>query len=460
MTVAADGTRTPGPGGPARGTGRRDASPPEAGGEAELRVESIAGGGDGVARQADGRVVFVPRAAPGDRLRARIVEERRSWARGRIVELLEPGSGRREPPCPYYAVCGGCQLQHLGVPEQREARRRIVEDALRRIGGLDLEVPPLETAGPELGYRTRIALTLRRGEDGVTAGYHRFDRPAELVDVAECPLAEPAVNRAWRALRDAWGEGARRLPGGRELRITVRGSASGEVSLVVQGGEASDPGDPEGVADAVPALRAYHWRDASGRRRRLAGRETLEDVWSGLSLGLRPEAFLQVNRAVSEAMDRHLEERLGPAPGRRLLDLYAGVALRGLRWALAGAEVAACEVGGDAVETAREAARTHGAEIRIVRGRLEDRLDALLPADGAVVNPPRAGLSRPVSRRLALGGAGKLAYVSCDPATLARDLRRLGEGWSVEEVRAFDAFPQTAHVETIAWLRWTGGGGT
>lgn len=429
-------------------------------GDVELQVGSIAAGGDGVAREPGGRVVFVPRAAPGDRARVAIVEERASYARGRLLAVLEPGPGRREPPCPYYVACGGCQLQHLEPEAQREAKRRIVVDALERIGGLHVEVPPLEAPGLELGYRNRITLTLRRRDGDVTAGYHRFDRPADLVDVDECPLAEPAVNRAWRALRSGWGEGAGRLPAGPELRITLRASAAGRVGLVVEGGDPGDAGAPDELATRVPDLAAYHWRDGSRRRRRLSGRDTLEDAWSGLALRLRPEAFLQVNRAASEAMDRHLEERLAPSPGRRLLDLYAGVALRGLRWALAGSEVAACELSGDAVETAREAARTHGARIRVVRGRVEDRLDGLLPAHAAVVNPPRTGLSRPVARRLARGGLDRLAYVSCDAATLARDLRRLGPVWELEEVHPFDAFPQTAHVESIAWLRWTGGGGS
>lgn len=139
----------------------------------------------------------------------------------------------------------------------------------------------------------------------------------------------------------------------------------------------------------------------------MAGEATLGETWGGLRLDLRPEAFLQVNRHVSEAIDRHLEARLEPGPGRRLLDLYAGVGVRAARWALAGAEVASCELG-------------------------------------------RAAAERLVA---ATGRLGRLAYVSCDPATLARDLRRLGRAWELEEVCTYDAFPQTAHVETVAWLR-------
>ncbi len=411
-----------------------------------------------MAREPSGRVAFVPRAAPGDLVRVEIAEERASYARARILDVVEPGPGRRPAPCPYYRGCGGCQLQHLEPGSQREAKREIVRDALERIGRLEVEVPPLEAPGPEFGYRNRVTFTLRREAERVTAGYHRFDRAAELLDVEDCPLAEPAIREAWRALRAGWGEDAEALPSGPELRITLQASAAGSLALIVEGGDGRRPGRPDRVAAALPRLAAYHWRDAKGDRRRLAGGEVLEDEWSGLSLRLRPEAFLQVNRTVSEAMDRHLERGLAPRPGSRLLDLYAGVALRGIRWSREGAEVVACDVNEDAVRTAREAAKRHAPQLRILRGRVEERLDALLPADAAVVNPPRAGLGRAVTRRLAAGGLGRLAYVSCDPATLARDLARLAPAWSVDAVRAFDAFPQTAHVETITWLRPRAGG--
>lgn len=439
----------------ARAGGASDDRAAGEGATLDLGIESIAVGGDGVARDAGGRVVFVPRTAPGDRVRARVERNAGSWARARPVAVLDAGPDRREPPCPWYHGCGGCQLQHLEAVAQREARRRALRDALRRIGGLDVEVPAPVAAGPELGYRNRITLTLRRAADGVVAGYHRWDDPGALIDVDRCPLAEEPVNRAWAALRAAWGPRAEALPAtgpGGELRITVRSSREGRVALVVSGGLPGRPGDPDRVASAVPGLASYHARDADGHRRLLAGTATLPDEWRGVALRLRPEAFLQVNRAVAESMDRFLEERAGPLSGRRVLDLYAGVGVRPIVWAAAGARAVGVEAGADAVATGREAAagRPRAPELR--EGRVEDLLDGLLPADLVVVNPPRAGLSRPVSRRLAEGGAGSLAYVSCDPATLARDLARLGPAWRVEEVRPFDAFPQTAHVESIAWL--------
>lgn len=421
----------------------------------EVSIQGVALGGDGVAREPGGRVLFVPRTAPGDRVRVQVTEERRRYARALPVELLAPGPGRASPPCPSYAAgCGGCQLQHLADEAQRDARRQGIRDALERIGGLVLEVPALLRKGTAFHYRNRVAFTLRRKGGHVVGGYRRFDAPGELVDVEECPLAEAPVNRAWRALREAWGPGGRALPGAEaELRVTVRASRAGRVALLVRGGDPGAPGEPGGLARAVEGLAAYHWRDDRGRRRHLAGGTTLAESWEGLELDLRPEAFLQVNRWASDLVSGFLDGLLGPPASLRILDLYAGVGTRAIRWALDGGRVIACEVGRDAVATGREAARRHGAPVRFVRGRVEDHLDGLLPADVVMVNPPRAGLSSPVSRRLARGGAERLVYVSCDPATLARDLRRLAPGWEVEGVQPFDAFPQTAHVETVAWLR-------
>jgi 23S rRNA (uracil1939-C5)-methyltransferase len=420
----------------------------------DLRIESIAAGGDGVSRDEQGRVVFVPRTAPGDRIRARVVAERASWARALPVEIVDPGPDRVQPPCRHATSCGGCQLQHISPVGQQAARRRIVADTLARIGGLDAAVPaPLEVE-PAFGYRNRVTFALQRTADGVRAGYHRFDAPGDLVDVEDCPLAESAVREVWGSLRANWGVAAEALPEGRELRLTLRSSGDGRVAVLVEGGETGRPraGDPARLDAGINDLACYHWRDGSGRRHHLAGSTTLSDQWGGLDLRLRPDAFVQVNRAAAHHLDEWVDRHAGPPAGRRLLDLYAGVGTRALRWALAGGEAVACEVDADAVKTGQEAASRYAVDVRFLRSRVGATLDSLLPADAVVVNPPRQGLSRRVSARLAHGDAGALIYVSCDPATLARDLRRLKDAWQVRRVQPIDVFPQTAHVETLVWL--------
>lgn len=417
-----------------------------------LRVESVAHGGDGVAREPDGRVVFVPRTAPGDVVRARLTEERDSYARARVEEVVTPSPRRREPPCPLYDGCGGCQLQHLETGAEVAAKGEAVGDALERIGDRPASVEGPVAVGPRLGYRNRVTFTLRRGDGEVAAGYHRWDEPARLLDVDECPLAEPAVREAWTQLRHAWGAGAGRLPGKGELRLTLRGTADGEVGLLVEGGEERWPGDPESLVGGCDRLVAYHWRPSDGGRRRMAGAERLSERWRGRDVEVGPESFLQVNREVADAMEEHLDRGLGDREGRRLLDLYAGVGLRAVRWAEAGADAAACEVEDEAVADGRRAAEAAGVEVDFRGGRVERALPELLPADDVVANPPRRGLSEEVCEELADSNADRIAYVSCDPATLARDVERIGDAWRVGTVQPFDAFPQTAHVETILWL--------
>jgi 23S rRNA (uracil1939-C5)-methyltransferase len=419
----------------------------------ELRIDSLATGGEGVGREAGGRVVFVPRAAPGDLVRARLTVERKRWARGLIVEVLDPGPGRREPPCPAYVRCGGCALQHMKIEAQRASKRQIVHDTLQRIGGVKLDVPELEFSGPELGYRNRITLTLQRTAAGVVAGFRAYDDPDTLVDLDDCLLAEEPVRTALRELRSGWGADASRLPAGSELRITIRAGTGGEVALLVQGGEPNRPGEPDSVARSISGLASYVWIDANGRNTVLTGSARFRDHWQGTWLGLGPESFLQVNRSVSEKMDRFIDHCVGPRAGLRIADLYSGAGARGLRWARDGASVTVVESDAEACAAARLAATESGLDVKVVHAPVESASESYVDSEVVVVNPPRAGLAAGVSETLVKAdGIRRMAYVSCDPAKLARDLARLSPAWRPVTVRAFDAFPQTAHVETVVWL--------
>lgn len=426
---------------------------PGAGDEVEIVVEGIATGGEGVGREADGRVVFVPRTAPGDRVRVRLETVRARWARGRVTVLLEPGPGRRTAPCPAFDRCGGCALQHVAAAAQREARRSVVRETLRRIGGIEMDVPPLVAGTEELGYRNRLRFTLRRDVVGVRAGFREVGRPDAIADLDDCPLAEAPIRRAWRALRASWGDGAQALPAGEELELILRASAAGAVALHARGGTPEAPGSPASLAMSVPGLVSYTWDDAAGGRHVLAGEDELEDVWQGVRFRLGPEVFLQANREVSARIDAFLDERVGDPRGRKVADLYAGVGARAIRWAAAGAAVTAVEADPAACDAGRRAATEAGAEVRFVEGRVEDHPSIARGSDVVVVNPPRTGLASSVAAGLVREGtSSRLLYVSCDPATLARDLARLAPRWGPVALLAFDAFPQTGHVETVVDL--------
>ena len=407
----------------------------------DLQIDSIAAGGDGVGRDETGRVVFVPLAAPGETVRVQIVTSKARWARGVLREVLAAADNRREAPCPVFGECGGCRLQHLAEPVQRETKRKIVQDAIMRIGHIDCEVAPTLWAGSSVQYRNRITLTVR----GPAVGYRALGNPGRVVPITDCLLAEPPIRAAVEAL--STGEG---LPSGGELRLTIRASSTGRVALHAEGG--TEPGEPGIVEERVVGLESYWWHDAAGRERLLAGEPTFSESWQGLEYALSPKVFLQCNRAVSQEMDAWLDERVGAPAGLRLVDLYAGVGARAIRWSQSGGDAAACEVDPEAAETCRAAATRAGAHVEVVCGRAEDHPDLPRGADVVVVNPPRSGLTGQVRSTLVCSDVPRVAYVSCDPATLARDLAELSTHFEILEVQPFDAFPQTAHVEVIVWM--------
>lgn len=421
--------------------------------EVVVEITGIAAGGAGVGRLPDGRAVFVQRTAPGEVVEVRVVEEKRRWARAELVRIREPAPERRVAPCPHYDRCGGCTIEHLEYPAQLRAKGTIVAEALRRIGGLEaVEVPEVVPSPTEFRYRNRVSFALLRlGGGRVVAGFHELNHPGRIVDITEaCLLPESPVAEVWGRLRAEWGEDARRLPSGRQLRLTLRASAAGEVTLVVEGGYA--PGRPEELLERVPGLTAVWHRPggATGELVLLAGEEALRETWKDEELTLSGAAFLQVNRGAAALLEEHVLAIAGDVAGRRIVDAYCGVGLHARRLARQGATVVGIEVDERAVEEARQGA-PEGAEF--VVGRVEEALPAALPADLVIVNPPRAGLDPAVPAALLERPPERVIYISCNPATLARDLERLSPRFRLRSSRCFDLFPQTAHVETVAELR-------
>ncbi|MBW3535746.1 MAG: TRAM domain-containing protein [Gemmatimonadetes bacterium] len=429
-------------------------APPPEPGPVDVSVRAIAAGGAGVADLPDGRVVFVHRTAPGDRARVRVTRSKRSWARAELVTLLEPGPGRREAPCPHYARCGGCTLEHLEYAEQLRWKGRLVSDALQRIGGVEAEPPAVAASPRELRYRNRVTFTLKRlGRGRVVAGFHELENPGRIVDMGGgCLLPEEVVADAWDGLRGAWGSGAGRLPAGRVLRLTLR-AVGGGVVLVVGGGRGR--GDPEALLEAVDGLRAV-WHDADGGPPELlAGDRDTREAWLGESFPVGASAFLQVNRGAAELLHEAAIAAVEARPGDAVVDGYCGVGVYGRTLARDGARVTGIELDPEAAAAARAGAP---AGFRVLEGAVEARLPEALPADRVILNPPRTGLHEDVPARLVGSGVERLVYVSCDPATLARDAARLSARFGLDALRAFDLFPQTAHVETLAVFVAHGGG--
>lgn len=415
-----------------------------------MRIESIAAGGEGVGRLADGRVVFTHRTAPGDLAEVELTERRPRWARARLLRVVEPSSSRRDPPCPFYASCGGCTLEHLTYPAQLAAKQRIVADAMSRIGRIEAEPPEVVPSPIETRYRNRVSFTLRReGSGRVVAGFHAIGEPERLVDVdGRCLLPEAPISAVWDRLRPAWGRDARLLPSGDRLRLTLRATSAADVALLVEGG--FSPGRPEELLAAVDGLVAIWHRPAADPPALVAGAPGLPETWGDETFELSGAAFLQVNRAAAALLEDHVIELAGTVAGLRVIDAYCGAGFHARRLARAGAAVVGLELDPDAIAAGR-AAGVDGAELR--QGRVEDLLPDALPADLVMLNPPRAGVAREVVDALAACPPARVIYVSCNPATLARDVSRLGGGFELAGLRSFDLFPQTAHVETVAEIR-------
>lgn len=401
-----------------------------------VTITGIAVGGDGVGRLADGRAVFVPRTAPGDRVRLRegSLKLHRSFARAEIGALVEAAPGRLTPPCPHYVHdhCGGCQLQHLAYDVQLAAKRAIVGDALRRIGKLELPDPDVVEALEEWRYRSKISMAVK----GAAVGLHPYDRPNFVFPLADCHITDVRLIALWRELR-----GRLDMLPGRLTRITLRLDRDGRRHVIAE--SAGEPWlDAErlrralqnGAAGAVVCW----WQPAEGAARVVAGPAT----------GFPATAFEHVNPDMGILARRWAVAQLGDIRGQTVWDLYGGIGDTAALLVERGAIVVSVDVDEKAVVWARD----HVPGARFIAARAEDVLPSLPAPHAVVVNPPRAGLHWDVTLRLTAEPVPKVVYVSCDPATLARDLHRLNVNYQVAGVRAFDLFPQTAHVETVAVL--------
>lgn len=402
---------------------------------ATLDITSIAAGGDGVARH-EGMVVFVPRTAPGDRVRARLRAKGR-FARGTLITVEQPGPGRVAPECPHYERdrCGGCQLQHLSLDAQRAAKAQMVQDAFARIGKRAVPRPAVHGAGEPWRYRRKLTLALRRVGDGWRAGLHRAGAPDEVFALDDCLIADARIVAAFR---DLMAQGAHLLPHVPSLRASVRRDGD-DVLLVVEGGMQWPEG--KAFAAACASVSAAWWVNDDGRRRLLLDRRGRKDAGA---------SFVQVNAEVAAALGARVEALVMAHAPAAVIDAYAGTGDAAVALARHGVRVTAIEFDADA--SAACAARL-AAPSRAVAAKVEDVLADAFPVDVVLLNPPRVGVDAAVTTALAACDPKPRAiiYVSCDPATLARDVSRL-PGWRVASLDCYDMFPQTAHVETVCEL--------
>lgn len=436
---------------------------------ATVSIESIAAGGDGVAR-INGLACFVPRTAPGDVVQIAYTAYAR-FARGRVLQVLEPSAQRETPRCAHYGDdnCGGCRLQHVSSAAQHDAVQHIVRDAFQRVGHRDIPLPDI-TAGTPWGYRERLTLALKpRGATWI-GGLHTYSDPARIFPLTECPISHPLLVETWRQLRDH----LRGLPAtpsdGEPLRLSLRlsGADHQRVAVVVQGGTRWPDSKAwasrlHAAADRVVSV--WWMRDGSAPQRLWAADDVKHDGSRASATGdaLRSEvdddigaeelSFAQINSEMAQQLNACVRAAIDAAQPRSVIDAYSGGGE--LAYALASAGVHVTAIESDAFATTRATQRLAAwPNARVVTALVEDAIAEALPADVVVVNPPRRGVDEQVTTILNTAseqGVRRIVYVSCDPATLARDVARLPR-WAIANVQCFDMFPHTAHVETVCVL--------
>ncbi len=394
----------------------------------EITVEKLVYGGDGLARL-DGRVVLAPFVLPGERIRAGAERERPGLVHARALEVLDPAPERVPAPCPWFGRCGGCHYQHAAYEYQLAAKRAILAEELRRLGKLD---PPAEIAtvsADPWGYRNRVQLHVENGSLG-----YLESRSHRLCAIDRCPIASPHINETIGILAEMLHDP--RWP--RFIRLFEVFTDERQVQLNVL------------ESDRPVARRFFDWC-----AERIPGLvEGALDYQERFRVSRG--AFFQVNRYLAGQL---VDSALGEARGETALDLYAGVGLFSLALAARFAQVTAVESGSFAArDLAFNAERAGLLHLRTERATAEAYLEALDHApEFVLLDPPRAGLGKTVVRRLTELRPSALTIVSCDPATLARDLAGLvAGGYRIAGMTLVDLFPETYHLETVASLRLDG----
>ncbi|MBM6817379.1 23S rRNA (uracil(1939)-C(5))-methyltransferase RlmD [Olsenella uli] len=424
-------------------------------------------GPDAVAHDGDGRAVFVTGGVAGDRVRAVVDHEEGRWAHARAVEVLEASPDRVTPPCPYVGACGGCPWAALSREAQVAAKRACVVDALSRVGRMGDEraqalVAPLETPGEPWGYRNKVELAVSRERGRVALGMHAAGG-AGVVRVKSCPLLDKAhagavksVAGALSYLSNSHGLDLERVG----IRVSRR-TRDVEVALWDHPGAFPRAQAAKVLEDALrPTSVVRVMQKGPAKARRIAGVECLSGAgsWGELvgeeRMRVSAPSFFQVNTRGAERLVALVMEALDPRPDEEAMDLYCGAGTFTLPLARRAGFVSAVESYGPAVRDLRRNLETAGLDNVDPIGGDAGREFPDTDADVIVVDPPRAGLAADVVRRLSEQPARAIAYVSCDPATLARDLARFGEAgvFSPARVTPVDLFPQTYHVETVTLL--------
>ncbi|MES2123002.1 MAG: class I SAM-dependent RNA methyltransferase [Chlamydiota bacterium] len=413
-------------------------------------IETLAFGGEGILRD-NGLVIFVPFTAPGDRVTLEIVSQKKSFAKGRLVSIQTPSPLRTEPPCPYFGTCGGCQLQHLNYTAQVEAKKRFITDALQRIGKIsppDFTVTPAHT---QWDYRRHIRLHLKKEPQGFSFGYYALDNNT-LLPVNQCPIFLNTCSSLFSELKE-W---LKDLPnaGIESGHMRVIKTHSGKFLLAFDF-MPQLPDYPLAKASLPSLCQGVLFRSPQGHQHFGNLECTIEIL--GIKAEFSPFGFVQNHPEQNEKLYSAILKAI-PENTKKFLDLYCGIGLISLLTAKKGIPAIGIESHPETIALAKKNAQANAVEsARFITGKVEREGMRCLreeKPDTVLCNPPRTGLDLAVIEALIEEKPTTVLYVSCMPSTLARDLQKLIQGgYRLIQIEAFDMFPQTTHVETLAILR-------
>lgn len=399
----------------------------------EVSISTLTYGGEAMGRLPDGRAVFVPFGLPGERVRVKLTEEKKNFARGEIVEVLDPSPDRIAARCRHFGVCGGCHYQSLPYEKQLQAKTDILIDQLKRIGKIENPpVGPMVACPNPWNYRNHVQFSLDE------AGALGFQAPASnrVVPISECHLPEPILDDLWRQLEFQ--------PETEIERVSLRAGKDDDLMLVL---ESDSPDAPELEIEAGISIAHVYEEHAVV----IAGNDHIIVPVLERDFKVSAASFFQVNTAMAGKMVEYLLTRLPVSPSSTLLDVYCGVGLFSAFFApkcktVIGVESSESSCDDFAVNL------DEFANVELYEGYAEDVVPHLeAKPDTVLVDPPRAGLDKAVVDGIIKLSPQVIAYVSCDPSTLARDAARLiAGGYQLREVTPFDLFPQTYHIESIS----------
>lgn len=411
-------------------------------------VQGISHDGRGVGR-IEGKAVFIPGALPGETVDIEVLEDKKSFARGRLLSVITAHPERTAPPCPYYGICGGCDYQHASYDLQLNLKTRVVEQTLARIAGLNISVQTCLASPKDWRYRNKVTWHAKLGQGRPHMGYY-LNQSRELLPVDDCLLISETMQALSNRVADLISSKA---PDRDTLEIRVReSSASGELMLVIVGMTRESA---EELKEVLDIYNSFILVDERGVNHTLQGHSRLEERIDSLQFKISPLTFFQVNGGQTERMVGIIRKALNLEGGEQILDAYCGAGSLALGIAGQARKVVGVEAYPAAVEDAKYNARLNGLNnCRFICGPSEQILPTLSQRfDAVILDPPRSGCHPDVISAVNRLKIPQIVYVSCEPSTLARDLKRFMEvGYKVKSVQPLDMFPQTRHVETVVRL--------